>query len=113
LRNARCLKSGGTIIYNTMRINPSTVASGVAEYPSDVSQRIAALGEKVFAIDGLGLGQKAGNPRSANVVMVGAVSSFLPLPESLWEDKIREILPAKLVDLNLKAFHLGREAVKA
>jgi indolepyruvate ferredoxin oxidoreductase beta subunit len=44
--------------------------------------------------------------------MVGAVSSFLPLPESLWETKIREILPPKLVDLNLKAFHLGREAVK-
>ncbi len=112
LRNLHCLKKGGIVIYNTMRINPSTVASGVAEYPDDVNDRIVACGEKVFAIDGLDLALKAGNARSANVVMVGAVSSFLPLPESLWETKIREILPAKLVDLNLKAFHLGREAVK-
>ncbi len=112
LRNLYSLKKGGIVIYNKMRINPSTVASGVAEYPDDVEQRIAACGEKVYAIDGLGLALEAGNPRSANVVMVGAVSGFLPLPESLWEEKIRQILPAKLVDLNLKAFHLGREAVK-
>ena len=46
-----------------------------------------------------------------NVVMVGAVSKFLSLPETLWEKKIRELLPPKLVDLNLKAFQLGREAV--
>ena len=112
LRNTHCLKPGGTIIYNTMRINPSTVASGVAEYPDDIAAQIAAFGEKTFAIDGLGLGLQAGNSRSANVVMVGAVSSFLSLPESLWESKIKELLPPKLVDLNIKAFHLGREAVK-
>ncbi len=111
LRNVHCLRPGGTIIYNSMRINPSTVAAGVAEYPDEIAAKIAAFGEKTFQVDGLGLGQEAGNPRSANVVMVGAVSSFLPLPESLWEEKIRELLPPKLVDLNLKAFHLGREAV--
>ena len=112
LRNVHCLKAGGTIIYNSMRINPSTVAAGVAEYPGDVPEQILAFGEKTFLVDGLGLAEQAGNARSSNVVMVGAVSSFLSLPESLWESKIKEILPSKLVDLNLKAFHLGREAVK-
>ncbi|MBN2808429.1 MAG: indolepyruvate oxidoreductase subunit beta [Deltaproteobacteria bacterium] len=112
LRNLHCLKPGGTVIYNSMRINPSTVAAGVADYPDDVAAQIAAFGEKAYEIDGLGLGQQAGNPRSSNVVMVGAVSSFLSLPESLWEEKIRQLLPPKLVELNLKAFHLGREAVK-
>ncbi|RLB74310.1 MAG: indolepyruvate oxidoreductase subunit beta [Deltaproteobacteria bacterium] len=112
LRNVHCLKAGGTIIYNSMRINPSTVAAGVAEYPGDVPEQILAFGEKTFLVDGLGLAEQAGNTRSSNVVMVGAVSSFLSLPESLWESKIKEILPPKLVDLNLKAFHLGRAAVK-
>ncbi len=111
LRNVHCLKAGGTIIYNSMRINPSTVAAGVAEYPGDVPEQILAFGEKTFLVDGLGLAEQAGNSRSSNVVMVGAVSCFLSLPESLWESKIKEILPPKLVDLNLKAFHLGREAV--
>ena len=112
LRNMHCLKAGGTVIYNSMRINPGTVASGAVEYPGDVPEQIAAFGEKTFLIDGLGLAEEAGNARSSNVVMVGAVSSFLSLPESLWESKIKEILPPKLVDLNLKAFHLGRAAVK-
>ena len=112
LRNVHCLKAGGTVIYNSMRINPSTVAAGVAEYPADVPEQILAFGEKTFLVDGLGLAEQAGNARSSNVVMVGAVSSFLSLPESLWESKIKDILPPKLVDLNLKAFHLGREAVK-
>ncbi len=112
LRNMHCLKAGGKVIYNSMRINPGTVASGAAEYPADVPEQILAFGEQTFMIDGLGLAEQAGNARSSNVVMVGAVSSFLPLPESLWEEKIKEILPAKLVDLNLKAFHLGRAAVK-
>jgi len=112
LRNVHCLKAGGTIIYNSMRINPSTVAAGVAEYPGDVPEQILAFGEKTFLVDGLGLAEQAGNTRSSNVVMVGAVSSFLSLPESLWEAKIKELLPPKLVDLNLKAFHLGRAAVQ-
>jgi len=112
LRNVHCLKVGGTVIYNSMRINPSTVAAGVAEYPADVPEQILAFGEKTFLVDGLGLAEQAGNARSSNIVMVGAVSSFLSLPESLWESKIKEILPPKLVDLNLKAFHLGRDAVK-
>ncbi len=112
LRNMHCLKAGGTVVYNSMRINPGTVASGAVEYPGDVPEQIAAFGEKTFLIDGLGLAEQAGNTRSSNVVMVGAVSSFLPIPETLWESKIKEILPPKLVDLNLKAFHLGRDAVK-
>ena len=68
LRNTHCLKVGGTIIYNSMRINPSSVASGAAEYPDDLAEQIAAFGAKTFKIDGLGLGESAGNARSANCI---------------------------------------------
>ncbi|MBN2333873.1 MAG: indolepyruvate oxidoreductase subunit beta [Deltaproteobacteria bacterium] len=111
LRNAHCVAPGGIIIYNTMRINPSTVASGVAEYPEGIEAGIEAYAKKVYAVDGLGLALQAGNARSANTVMVGAISRFLPLSEDLWAQQIRKILPAKLVDLNLKAFELGVQAV--
>lgn len=111
LRNAHCVAPGGKIFYNTMRINPSTVASGVANYPEGIDSAIKGYGAEVFAIDGLGLAQQAGNVRAANTVMVGAISSFLPFPEALWGEQLKEILPAKLVDLNLKAFELGKLAV--
>ncbi|MBW1645494.1 MAG: indolepyruvate oxidoreductase subunit beta [Deltaproteobacteria bacterium] len=111
LRNAHYVAPGGVILYNTMRINPSTVASGVATYPEGIEERIAAFADRVYAVDGLGLAEKAGNVRAANTVMVGAISRFLPIDENLWAAKIREILPAKLVDLNLKAFEFGQQAV--
>lgn len=111
LRNAHCVAPGGKILYNTMRINPSTVASGVASYPEGIETRIKEYAGDVFAVDGLGLAEQVGNVRAANTVMVGAISSFLPFPDTLWGEQLREILPAKLVDLNLKAFELGKQAV--
>ncbi len=111
LRNAHCVASDGKILYNTMRINPSTVASGVATYPEGIETDIKGYAKDVIAIDGLGLAEQAGNVKSANTVMVGAISCFLPFPENLWAEQLREILPAKLVDLNLKAFELGKKAV--
>lgn len=111
LRNAHSVASDGKILYNTMRINPSTVASGVASYPEGIESDIKGYAKEVFAIDGLGLAKQAGNVRAANTVMVGAISSFLPFPEPLWGEQLQKILPAKLVDLNLKAFELGKQAV--
>ncbi len=111
LRNAHCVAPGGKIFYNSMRINPSTVASGVSSYPEGIESTIKGYAEDVFVIDGLGLAKQAGSVRAANTVMVGAISSFLPFPDPLWEEQLRKILPAKLVELNLKAFKLGRQAV--
>ncbi len=111
LRNAHCVASDGKIFYNSMRINPSTVASGVASYPEGIESVIKAYATDVFAIDGLGLAEQLGNVRAANTVMVGAISSFLPFPEKLWGEQLHKILPAKLVELNLRAFELGKQAV--
>ena len=84
---------------------------GQIPYPADVLDAISSEGIKLVTVDAFDIARDAGEVKAANVVMVGAVSSFLSLPETLWEEKIRELLPPKLVDLNLKAFHLGREAV--
>ncbi|MEA2108911.1 MAG: indolepyruvate oxidoreductase subunit beta [Pseudomonadota bacterium] len=111
LRNAHCVAPDGKILYNTMRINPSTVASGEASYPEGIEANIKKYAADVIAVDGLGLAERVGNVRAANTVLVGAISSFLPFPETLWEAQLQEILPAKLVELNLRALELGRQAV--
>jgi indolepyruvate ferredoxin oxidoreductase beta subunit len=113
LRNAHCVAPDGLIIYNTMKINPSTVASGVATYPDGIEAQIAGYAAQVYPVDGLGIAARAGNARAANTVMVGAISRFLSFSAALWEQVIRATLPAKLVDVNLTAFNLGREAVTA
>jgi indolepyruvate ferredoxin oxidoreductase beta subunit len=48
--------------------------------------------------------------KSLNVALVGALSTFLELPEKEWLAAIRGNLPEKLHDMNLNAFHKGREA---
>jgi indolepyruvate ferredoxin oxidoreductase beta subunit len=51
------------------------------------------------------------NRRSLNVALLGALSARLDLPLPLWEAAIREALPERLHDVNLKAFRMGRETV--
>ena len=83
----------------------------MVSYPEGIELNIKEYATDVIAVDGLGLAEQLGNVRAANTVMVGAISSFLPFPEKLWGEQLQKILPAKLVELNLRAFELGKQAV--
>jgi indolepyruvate ferredoxin oxidoreductase, beta subunit len=107
LRYAHWLKPGGLLVYNTLRINPSPVAAGLAEYPADVDARIASMAPNVRRIDANKLAEEAGTIKAANVVMLGAASPALPFAPETWETVIRKVVPPKTVDVNLKAFALG------
>jgi indolepyruvate ferredoxin oxidoreductase beta subunit len=48
------------------------------------------------------------NKRSLNVALLGALSRYLDLPTAAILDAIRAALPARLHDVNEKAFELGR-----
>lgn len=61
------------------------------------------------------LARRAGSPKTVNVVMVGAASHLLPIFPGRLEETIREAFAAKgeeTVEMNLRAFRLGREAVE-
>ena len=109
MRYVHWLKSGGLLVYNTVRVNPSPVAAGLAEYPTDIDQRISAAWSNVRAVDAASLATAAGTVKAVNVVMLGAVSQRLPFTDETWEAVIRRVVPPKTVDTNLKAFALGRE----
>jgi Pyruvate/2-oxoacid:ferredoxin oxidoreductase gamma subunit len=44
---------------------------------------------------------------------VGALAALLPFPLAQWEEIIREHVPARFVELNLRAFHMGQAMAKA
>ncbi len=50
------------------------------------------------------------NRRSLNVAMLGALSTFLDIPEEQWHRAIRANLPEKVHEANIEAFNIGREA---
>lgn len=109
MRYVHWLKPGGLLVYNTVRVNPSPVAAGLAEYPADIDERIAAAWPNVRALDAASLATQAGTVKAVNVVMLGAVSQNLPFADATWEQVIRRVVPPKTVDTNLKAFALGRQ----
>jgi indolepyruvate ferredoxin oxidoreductase beta subunit len=110
LRYLHWLRPGGQVIYNALRINPSPVAAGLASYPDDVDQCIAVRCPGARAVDAAALAKEAGEARAANMVMLGAASTALPLAVATIEDVIAATVPPKTVEANLRAFRLGRES---
>ncbi len=104
------LHKDSTVIVNTQKILPPSVATGKATYPEDVLDHITARGIKVVLVDAFDLAREVGEVRTANVVMVGAISAFLPMAASVYEEIIAARVPKKFKDLNLKAFTAGRKA---
>ncbi|MBU0665096.1 MAG: indolepyruvate oxidoreductase subunit beta [Proteobacteria bacterium] len=103
------LHKGSTVIVNTQKILPPAVATGQTSYPEDVLNHISSLGIKVVLVDAFDLAREVGEVRTANVVMVGAVSTFLPMDASVYEGIISARVPARFRDVNLQAFAAGRK----
>ena len=108
LRYINWLKPGGLLVYNAQRINPSPVSAGLATYPDDIDGRIAAAWPRVQCVKANELATQAGTVKSANVVMLGAVSPALPFKPETWEAVIRKAVPPKSVDVNMAGLPAGR-----
>jgi len=113
LRHIEFLRLGGTVVVNDYEIIPITVTSGGAEYPDDEHIRtvLAEVTGDVRWVDGVTIAEELGNVRVANVVLLGALSTLLDVPQSIWLEVIEKRVPARYVELNRSAFWRGREAV--
>ncbi len=113
LRFAEFLRRGGTAVVNDMAIVPVTVSSGTAVYPGDehLAKVFASLDAELVMVPGERLAQEAGNVKAANVVLLGAISKLLPLPEETWWECLAQRVPKKFLELNRVAFASGRAAV--
>lgn len=104
------LKKGGKLITSTQQLDPMPVITGAAQYPEDIAAKIKAMGIQVTAVDALGLAEQAGNAKASNVVLMGVVSAQTEFEEELWQNAIEQCVPPKFLELNKKAFELGRNA---
>ena len=114
LRYAGYLKPGGVAIVDNYRIQPITVTSGGAHYPSEaeVVRILRQLSDRLYLVPGTAIAQELGNARAANVVLLGALSTFLDVPQETWLQVIEARVPPKYVELNREAFLKGRAAVQ-
>jgi indolepyruvate ferredoxin oxidoreductase beta subunit len=113
LRYAEFLRPGGIAVVNRLTIEPITVTSGGAHYPTEEEVKTVynELTGRLFIVPGTAIAQAMGNARTANVVLLGALSTFLDVPQETWLNVIEGRVPPKYKELNRQAFLQGREAV--
>ena len=104
------LKPDGQIVTNIQQIDPMPVIVGAAQYPENLVEKMKAAGAKVDALDCLSLANEAGSSKAVNLVLMGRLSHYFDLPDAVWQEAIEACVPAKFLELNKKAFELGKNA---
>lgn len=102
------LRTDGRIVVNTQEIDPMPVITGAAEYPEKLIEKMEAKGIAVDAMDCLSLAEQAGSSKAVNLVLMGRLSKYFDISEEKWLSAIEQCVPAKFVEMNKKAFSLGR-----
>ena len=100
------LKKDGKIILNDRAINPMPVITGASEYPQGIVENLQSKAQ-VVSVDALSLSLSLGSPKAVNVVLIGVLAKSMDIDKSVWEKVIKQTVPEKFLDLNLKAFELG------
>ena len=106
LRYAHFLKKDGVLIVNDQRMDPMPVAIGLAKYPENI---IETLKEKhnVVVVDAQKTALEIGNARVFNTVIIGVAARRMDFAKEDWLNVIEATVPAKTVEINLKAFEAG------
>ena len=104
------LRPDGIVVTNTQKTDPMPVITGAATYPDGLIEKMRAAGATVDAIDALSLAEEAGSSKAVNLVLMGRLSKYFDFPDDIWQAAIEACVPAKFLELNRRAFALGREA---
>lgn len=108
LRHAHRLRADGLLIANELRVSPAVRPPGAPPYPRDVLARLRTAAANSITVPAAKLAARAGNVRAANTVLLGALSRHVDIPLETWQDALRACLRPALVEVNLRAFDLGR-----
>ena len=104
------LKPDGQVVTNIQQIDPMPVVTGAMEYPEDLVRKMREAGAKVDAMDCVALAQEAGTVKAVNLVLLGRLSHYFDFPDEVWQKAIEACVPQKFLELNRKAFELGKKA---
>lgn len=115
-RGVTYLKDGGLALVNKRVTAPVEVISGLVPYPEigELMGLLRKVTERLVAFDATSLAEEAGDPIATNVVMLGALteSGELPFGEETMLSTLQNSLRPRFLELNMRAFDLGREAYR-
>ncbi len=114
LRWSHLLSEEGVALVNDLYLVPVTVSSGQQAAVENLDERVHQAFRKSVFVDAMKVAtEEVGNARTMNMVLAGALSALTPFDEKLWLQAMKEMLTgpkAKLLEVNEKAFALGRKA---
>ena len=117
VRNAGIVAKDGVSLVNDLFLVPVTVSSGQQPMVKDLDGMLKKAFKKLVLVDAMKIAEtEVGNARTMNMVLAGALSKFCPFKEEQWIQAMTEMLSgpkAKLLEVNKKAFALGRAAVNS
>lgn len=106
------LNKNSVTLINRFRIPPLLVTLGKARYPSEeeIENLLQSSGGAVKWLNAADMAEDAGNPAMAGVVLLGALSNLVGGGQEVWLQVIKQLVPARFVEMNQKAFFAGRDA---
>ena len=109
IRYVTFLHPDSLVVLNTQKIPPPGVTAGNEGYPTDITARLRGRGLDVREVDAFGAASSLGESRAVNMVLVGALSKFLPVKQQMFMDIISARVPKRFRDVNLRALVAGRK----
>ncbi|HHW00077.1 MAG TPA: indolepyruvate oxidoreductase subunit beta [Clostridiaceae bacterium] len=107
MRWAEYLRCGGKFIVNEQKIDPMPVIIGKAKYPEKIIEKIKENCRKTIVVDALSIAKKCGNIKTVNTVLLGVLAKSTQIEKEVWLESLKETVPSKFLDVNLKAFEEG------
>ncbi len=111
LRWTEYLNNDGMMIINEQEIAPMPIITGTAKYPSDIINIIKQKYKNIFTLDALKIAKQCGNLKAVNIVLLGVMAAKTAIAKQIWDEAIRETVPAKVLNVNIEAFNAGYQAI--
>jgi len=107
------MHSDSKVIVNTHKIYPPAVATGKMAYPENVLDELTGRDIHVRELNAFDIASRVGEVRAVNIVMVGVLSTYLPVDEQVYVDVMHERIPERFREVNIRAFQEGRKIAAA
>ena len=104
------LKKGGTLVLNDQRIDPMPVIIGKVKYPETIIERLKEGGVCMESIDALNIAKECGNIKAVNMVLIGLLAKTTNISREIWLEAMGEVIPQKILNVNVKAFNAGYDS---
>ncbi len=110
LRSLDYLKPGGTVVVNDLEIDSMPILTGKFEYPKDIIEELKSKANTIV-VEASKLALELGNSRVTNIILFGTIIKSMNLESIDWKKILSENIKPQLLEINLKAFELGKSLV--